>query len=76
MDHRFPKIPLNLREHKTSIAMNWIILIIATCVLPELLYVVLRYATTVSTKTIFEIVIAVIGLLALISYLIRTYRLL
>jgi hypothetical protein len=71
----YPRLPLDLRQHRGSIAINISILVFFTSILPVCLYFILRYAADISLNTTFNIITPIVGVPALISFSQRTYRL-
>lgn len=71
----YPIIPLNLREHKRSIAVHFSVLVFFTSILPVVLYFILKYGASLSPHTTFIIILPVIGLPALLGFVVRTYKL-
>ncbi|THV73449.1 hypothetical protein D6D28_03252 [Aureobasidium pullulans] len=71
----YPIIPLNLREHKKSIAVHFSVLVFFTSILPVVLYFILKYGASLSPHTTFIIILPVIGLPALLGFVVRTYKL-
>lgn len=71
----YPIIPLNLREHKKSIAVHFSVLVFFTSILPVVLCFILKYGASLSPHTTFIIILPVIGLPALFGFVVRTYKL-
>ena len=71
-----PPLPINLREHKVSIAIVWSIIVVDSAVLPVVLFYVLWFCTDLSPATTFAILTAAFGFVSLLEYVVRMWRLL
>jgi len=63
-----PLLPYNLRNHKKSIAINWILIVADSCLLPIVLYYSLNYDTNLRPAIIFAIITSVAGIVSPIKY--------
>lgn len=72
---KFPRIPLNIRDHKPRIAIQASIVILSSCILPLAGYFTLHYATTLKTQYILSIVTPIFGVVSLFGFITRTSRL-
>ncbi|KEQ58065.1 uncharacterized protein M437DRAFT_60312 [Aureobasidium melanogenum CBS 110374] len=70
-----PRIPLDLRKHKASIAIHFSIIAFSSGILPVVLYFALLYGASLSPHLTFTIIFPVIGVPALYGYIVCTYRL-
>ena len=67
-------IPLNLRDHKASIAIFWSVMVGSNSILPLALYFGMRYNTSLSLQIIISITTAITGVPPLWSWFWRSYR--
>lgn len=70
-----PPLPVNLREHKVSIAIEWSVIVVDSAVLPVILFYVLWFCTDLSPATTFAILTAAFGFVSLLEYVVRMWRL-
>lgn len=70
-----PRIPVEPRQHKLKIAINFGILIIMSGIMPVILFFALKYGTKVQLSTVVAIPTAVFGAGSLYNMVNRTYRL-
>ncbi|KAK5719766.1 hypothetical protein LTR17_015137 [Elasticomyces elasticus] len=71
-----PRIELNLRDHKLSIALTWTVLFFSSGALPVILYFALHYGTDMKIETVLGIPTAILGVVSLASLLVRSWALL
>lgn len=69
------RIPLDLRQHKTRIALQASITLFTSGILPLIGYLALHYTTTLKSTYILTIFIPIFGLVSLYSLILRTVRL-
>ena len=70
-----PRIPINLRNHRLLLGINWGILIFVSCILPIIGWFGLHYKTTLKTTYVLSIFTPIFGAVSLFSYITRTVRL-
>lgn len=70
-----PSVPLDLRDHKCSITIYWVIIVLSNSVLPLALYFGIKYTTSMSIQDILSIITAIIGVPALWTWVLRSWRL-
>ncbi|KAL9601595.1 MAG: hypothetical protein Q9219_002429 [cf. Caloplaca sp. 3 TL-2023] len=71
----FTRIPLSLRDHTLALAIPVTSTLLASGILPLLLYLTLTYATSVPTTTVLSIPSSIFGVISLLSLITRTYSL-
>ncbi|KAL2827115.1 hypothetical protein BJY01DRAFT_229263 [Aspergillus pseudoustus] len=71
-----PPLPLDLREHKRHIAIQWGIILLTSCIAPLVLYPSLHWGADLEDKISLSIASAILGASTLFSLGIRTWRLL
>lgn len=71
-----PRIPLDLTQHKLSIALNWIPIVLTSCLLPIGGYFALRYGTDLKLNIILSPWLALMGVVSLFSLVDRSWALL
>lgn len=72
---KIPRIPFNIRDYKSRIAIQASIVILSSCILPLVGYFSLHYATTLKTQYILSIVTPIFGVVSLFGFIARTIRL-
>ncbi|EIW85669.1 hypothetical protein CONPUDRAFT_118641 [Coniophora puteana RWD-64-598 SS2] len=70
-----PRIPFDLRAHKTGIIITWSSILLTSCLLPILGYFLLRYKTSLELTVVFAISTSPCGAVSLFSLFSRTYAL-
>jgi hypothetical protein len=73
--NNLPRLPMDLRNKKRSIAITWFILILMTSILDEFFYFVLRYGAKTSTETALTVPTAVLGMFSILTIGFRTFQL-
>jgi hypothetical protein len=48
LESKVPELPINLREHKKSIAIHWGVIFFTSCIVPLVIYPTLRYIAHLS----------------------------
>ncbi|PWY61973.1 hypothetical protein BO83DRAFT_326939 [Aspergillus eucalypticola CBS 122712] len=71
-----PPLPLNLREHKGHICLQWGIILLTSCIAPLVLYPSLYWGAGLSLKIALSVSSAILGASTLYSLGLRTWRLL
>ncbi|ORY30780.1 hypothetical protein BCR39DRAFT_528281 [Naematelia encephala] len=72
---QLPSLEYTLKTRKRSITIIWSLLIIDSVVLPISLYFALWYGTSLTPNNVFTVITAVIGIVSLIKYALRTWNL-
>ncbi|EHA22494.1 hypothetical protein ASPNIDRAFT_195249, partial [Aspergillus niger ATCC 1015] len=70
-----PPLPLDLREHKLHISLQWGIILLTSCIAPLVLYPSLHWGADLSLKISLSVSSAILGASTLYSLGIRTWRL-
>ena len=71
-----PRIPLNLREHRVAIAIQWSIIVFTSSMLPIIGYFSLHYGTGVPLNIVFSPWLGLMGAVSLFSLCKRSWFLL
>ncbi|RAH52646.1 hypothetical protein BO85DRAFT_407381 [Aspergillus piperis CBS 112811] len=74
-NHGPPPLPLDLREHKLHILLQWGIILLTSCIAPLVLYPSLHWGADLSLKISLSVSSAILGASTLYSLGIRTWRL-
>ncbi|KAJ5162049.1 hypothetical protein N7492_007441 [Penicillium capsulatum] len=72
---KISRLPLDLRQHKLSIALHSAPIVLTSCILPIIGYFALHYATSLSLKIIMSIFLALMGGVSLLAFYTRAWAL-
>lgn len=73
--HGFPRLPLNLSEHKLPIALNWGAIVLTSGLLPLVGFFALRYGTDETLSICLAPWLALMGVVSVFSLLMRSWSL-